>query len=235
MKHFLRTQLDRYFGHFARRNEIENLRQQVACIAELQLAIPLPMPLGKLGGWALSADALVYVVRDIRKHRPPLVIEFGCGVSTIVLAALLKTLDGGLLISIEHDLEYLKLVKDELASYDLTSFVEQRHMPLVSFTPSSPLASCQSYDLRGLDLDFDVAVVDGPITSKFGAATRLAPLEWCAVRLHPGATVYLDDADRAEERQVVEALLARQLDIKAENLVAEKGLVRLTRHALTAA
>jgi predicted O-methyltransferase YrrM len=230
MHKFIRSQLDRYFGQFAHRSDLDNLRRQMACVAELQSAIPRPVPFGKLGGWAISADALAIVVRDIRKRRSPQVLEFGSGASTMVIATLLQAMGEGKLVTVEHDLDYLRLVDSDLFAHGLKSVVDLRHLPIVSFSAAPPpLAACHSYELCQLDAPFDVALVDGPITAKFGAATRLAPLEWCVRRLNPGGSVYLDDAARTEERQVVTSLLALHPDIKAENLDTEKGFVRLTR------
>ena len=227
MHKFIRSQLDRYFGQFAHRSDLDNLRRQMACVAELQSGIPGPVPFGKLGGWAISADALAIVARDIRKRRSPTVVEFGSGASTIVLAALLQAMGEGRLITIEHDFDYLKLVDRDLFTYGLKSFVDLRHLPMVSFSAAPPFAACHSYDLCQLDAEFDVALVDGPITAKFGAATRLAPLEWCVSRLNPGGSIYLDDAERAEECQVVVALRALHPEIEVEFMDAEKGLVRV--------
>ena len=228
MHKFIRSQLDRYFGQFAHRSDLDNLRRQIACIAELQSTIAGPVPFGKLGGWAISADALAIVVRDVRKRRSPKVVEFGSGASTIAIAALLQTMGGGKLITIEHDLDYLQLVDSDLFAHGLKSVVDLRHLPMTSFSAAPPLEAYHSYDLCQLDAQFDVALVDGPITAEFGAATRLAPLEWCVSRLHPGGSVYLDDAARTEERQVVATLIERHSGITAESLDTEKGFVRLT-------
>jgi hypothetical protein len=232
---FLRCQLNRYFGQFAHRSDIDNLWRQIACLVELQAAILAPIPYGKLGGWAISADALAAVVRDIRARRAPRVVEFGSGVSTIAIAALLRTMGEGTLITIEHNLDFLKSVESDLSTYGLKNLVELRHLPIVDFPAAPPMTACRSYDLRQLDVKFDVALVDGPIIAEFGAATRMAPLAWCIDRLRSGASVYLDDADRAEERLVVATLRAIHPDVQAERLDAEKGLVRLTRSAETEA
>jgi predicted O-methyltransferase YrrM len=227
MHKFVKSQLDRYFGQFAHRSDLENLRRQMACVAELQSAIPGPVPFGKLGGWTISADALAIIARDIRKRRSPTVVEFGSGVSTILLAALLRAMGRGRLITIEHDLDYLKVVDSDLFAHGLKSVVDLRHLPMVSFSAAPPFAACHSYDLCQLDAQFDVALVDGPITAKFGAATRLAPLEWCVSKLNPSGSIYLDDAERAEERQIVAALCALHPEIEVEFLDTEKGLVRV--------
>jgi predicted O-methyltransferase YrrM len=168
-------------------------------------------------------------VRDIRKRQSPKVVEFGSGASTIAIAALLQTMGEGELVTIEHDLDYLQLIESDLFEHGLNSFVDLRHLPMTRFSAEPPLTPYYSYDLCQLDAQFDVALVDGPITAKFGAAARLAPLEWCVGRLNSKGSVYLDDAARTEERQVVTSLLALHPDIKAENLDTEKGFVRLTR------
>jgi predicted O-methyltransferase YrrM len=232
---YLRGQLDRYLGQFAHRSDIDNLRRQIACLVELQAAILAPIPYGKLGGWAISADALAVVVRDIRARQAPRVVEFGSGVSTIAIAALLRTMGEGTLITIEHNMNYLKSVESNLATSGLKDYVELHHLPIVDFPAAPPMTACRSYDLRQLDVRFDVALIDGPITSEFGAATRMAPLAWCIDRLCFGASIYLDDADRAQERLVVATLRAIHPDVQTERLEAEKGLVRLTRSAETAA
>ncbi len=229
MKKQLRSLLDRYFGQFAHRSDIDNLRRQMACIAELQATIPAPIPFGKLGGWAISADALAVVVRDIRSRQAPSIVEFGSGVSTLAIAGLLKTFGKGRLVTIEHDLTYLKVVERDLLACGLNEFVDLRHSGIVDFPGMPPLAACRSYNLSRLDISFDVALVDGPITAEFGAATRMVPLEWCVGRLHCGGSIYLDDARRNEESQLITALHARHPEIAVEFLDAEKGLARLKR------
>ena len=192
MKRLIKSQLDRYFGQFARRNEVDNLRRQIACVMELQAAIQAPLPFGRLGGWAISADALALVVRDIRMRPSPKVIEFGSGVSTIAIAALLRSMGAGSLVTIEHDATYLKSVENDLVASGLQDLVELHHLSIVDYAATPGMNSvCRVYDLSRLDVAFDVALVDGPITALYGAATRLAPLEWCIRQLDPGASIYL--------------------------------------------
>ncbi|MEJ0067167.1 MAG: hypothetical protein WDM85_18620 [Caulobacteraceae bacterium] len=81
-------------------------------------------------------------------------------------------------------------------------------------------------------MPFDVALIDGPITASFGAATRSVPLDWCVARIAPDGAVYLDDADRVEERMVVDGSRAAWPGMEVDRLHAEKGLVRLRRSDL---
>lgn len=228
MKRLIKVQLDRYFGQFARRNEIDNLRRQIACMLELQAAIQAPIPFGKFGGWAISADALVHVVRDIQARQAPKVLEFGTGLSTIAIASLLRRMGAGTHIAVEHNPEYLKAVESDLAAYGLKDLVELRHLPIVDYAAAPPMTACRSYDLSERDVSFDIALVDGPITAEFGAATRMAPLEWCIRRLSPEASIYLDDAGRIEEKEIIAALRASHPNIAVDSLDAEKGLVRIS-------
>jgi hypothetical protein len=84
----------------------------------------------------------------------------------------------------------------------------------------------ESYDLTAIAPEFDVAIVDGPITSKHGEATRYIPLEWCFARLKASGVVFLDDADRAEEQRVVDFITRQRSGLTADRLRTEKGLLR---------
>lgn len=67
----------------------------------------------------------------VRRRRPKLVMEFGCGCSTLVMAqALAENGDGGLLIVVEAMAQWLEASMREMPSR-LARHVDYRHLPLV--------------------------------------------------------------------------------------------------------
>jgi hypothetical protein len=85
-----------------------------------------------------------------------------------------------------------------------------------------------SYDLSSLELEFDVALIDGPIAGEFGIETRAVPVDWCVARLARGAVAYLDDAARPGEVEVIAAVKQDRPELIAEIIQTEKGLCKFS-------
>ena len=228
MKRYLKSRFDRLFASFAKKEDIDNLFIQLSCLLEIREIAGASLPLGPFSGWALFPDTLLTVLRDVRTRVNPRVIEFGSGESTIAIAAGLKAAKSGLLTTIEHDSDFADRVLKRLRQCNLADCVDLKVVPLRAYDPRWGFSGFTSYDLAGLDSDFDVAIIDGPIVSKFGAATRSIPLEWCAARLAGERVIYLDDALRAGEQSICKSLKARWPTVNIEYLVAEKGLAKIT-------
>ncbi|MFW6028601.1 MAG: hypothetical protein ACOC9Q_03670, partial [bacterium] len=103
MKALIKHYLDRYFGRFATKADIDNLYRQLDSLLEIRDVIGPGLPVGPLRGWALSPDALALILREVISRDEANVVEFGAGGSTIAIAAALKAAGTGSLISIEHD------------------------------------------------------------------------------------------------------------------------------------
>ena len=231
MRRFIKSQLNRYFGQFAKRSDLDNLYNQLSSLLEVKEIAGSGVRLGPFRGWAISPDALVEVLRDVTSRRTPRVLEFGAGEFTIAIAASLRNMGGGFLVTVEHDAEFGKKISERLSLSGLDRYVSLRIAKIRDYESRFGLPPFRSYDLDILDTDYDVAVVDGPITHLFGMATRIVPLEWCAVRIKDTGVIYLDDAARLEERAVVEVVCRSVPGLKAQILPAEKGLVRIRRIA----
>ena len=138
------------------------------------------------------------ILRDIVERRAPLVLEFGSGKSTIAIAAALQS-TGGSVVTIEHDRVFAEGVAKRLERHGLLERAEIRIVPLREYGQRHGLPRFQSYDLGGQEIDFDVAVIDGPIIT-FGAATRAVPLEWCVARTQRGPSTWTMRHDRVSRR-----------------------------------
>jgi predicted O-methyltransferase YrrM len=190
----------------------------------LEGGAPLPLP----GGWAASTDLLGELMRAIAARRPQCVVELGSGVSTLVIAAALRSNGAGRLISIDADEGYAAQTRDQLLRQGLGAWVELRFAALSEM-------KCEGmarpwYDTRVLaDLGgVDLLLIDGPPTA-LRADIRYPSLPFFWGRLAPGAIVLLDDAARPAERAMAAAWKRQFPDASYEYLHLEKGALRITR------
>lgn len=180
-------------------------------------------------GWAMSPDAMAWILADLQERESPTVIEFGSGQSTIILASALRNKKGGRLISVEHDPEYSKAVMRQLHSLGLEDWVEFRILPLADITSGKGIEIRQTYRMEDLPaVAVDVALIDGP-PARNGELTRLPPLEWCLENLKPGGVIYLDDSARPQERKALAIIAKQDPGLKIRDLPAEKGLSIIQR------
>ena len=185
---------------------------------------PLPLP----GGWAASTDLLGELMRAIASRRARCVVELGSGVSTLVIAAALRSNGSGRLISIDGDEAYASQTREQLQRQGLDEWVEVRFAALTEMKYEG--VARPWYDTRVLaDLtDVDLLLIDGPPTA-LRADIRYPSLPFFWGRLAPGAIVLLDDAARAPERAMAAAWQRQFPDATYEYLHLEKGALRITR------
>ncbi|HEY4095689.1 MAG TPA: class I SAM-dependent methyltransferase [Baekduia sp.] len=162
-------------------------------------------PLLDAGGYlpwstgAMRPAGLVMVCNDIVFGDRTRIVECGSGVSTIVLARLLRERGAGSVVALEHDGAWAARVSDLLRREKLQPFARVVHAPL----EGDPLWYATAA-LGELPDAVDLLIVDGPPAYAPGEEHRRAPaLERLAARLVEGATVVLDDLDRAGERAVL--------------------------------
>ena len=185
---------------------------------------PLPVP----GGWAASTDLLGEVLRAIAAQRPQRVVELGSGLSTLVIAAALRSNGAGHLISIDAESDYAAATRAQLLRHGLTDWVEVRVAPLqeVSFEDGTR----PWYDIAQLaDLEnIDLLLIDGPPTA-LRADIRYPALPYFWRRLSPGAIVLMDDAARPAERAMAEVWQQHFSEASFEHLRLEKGALRIVK------
>jgi predicted O-methyltransferase YrrM len=147
-----------------------------------------------LGSWKADMGLLKLVTDHIFEHRPRLVVEFGTGASTLVLARALQLAGGGRLISFDQHQEFVDATREWLADYGLKA--DLRAVPL---RPSRDWPGLW-YDHGPLPLGIDLMLIDGPPWTIHpltrGGAAHLFD------HVSPGGTVMLDDGARPGERFV---------------------------------
>jgi predicted O-methyltransferase YrrM len=175
-----------------------------AALADLQAWHVLSPLLGQ-GGYlpwttgSMRPAALVAVCNEVVHGARTRIVECGSGVSTVMLARLLRERGAGGLTAIEHDLHWAALVEDQLRREGLDTIGRVLRAPLTG--------EPQWYGAEGLTAvpdAVDLLLVDGPPACDPGKGTSRAPaFPWFAQRLVAGAAVIVDDIDRPGERQVI--------------------------------
>lgn len=160
---------------------------------------------------ALRPTTCEQVVNDIIINRRRVVVEFGAGVSSIVLACLDRELDLGLqLWAIEEDKEWLDEVSRRVASASPSTKFRPIHAKLDSYDSKdgglgSYVSRWYSRDaLKALPESVDLLLCDGP--TAFRRSTRLD--RWPALpemykRLNRSCAVLLDDTNRKGEARIM--------------------------------
>jgi predicted O-methyltransferase YrrM len=160
-----------------------------------------PMP--SSGGWALDATAILTLLELVERVRPQLVLELGSGTSTIWLGYALERLGSGRLIAIDHLAAYAERTQENVRAHGLDAIIDVRTAPLVDSTLPGHETPWYDHGVFADLMDIDLLFVDGPPKGT-GPKARYPALAKLARQLSPTAAIALDDADRQDEKEVVQ-------------------------------
>jgi predicted O-methyltransferase YrrM len=194
-------------------NEIYKEIYSNSLISEDIYAMTLLQPLLKDGrllpftGASLRPLCLLHLVNDIIINHRRKILEFGSGISTIIIGRLIRF--NGLnsrVISIEHDASWAAEMQDLITLENLEEIVRIVHAPLISTQHTFP--TNQWYDTTIIDRElngiFDMVIIDGPPaweTQKKEARYQALPFVFS--KLAQKSIVYLDDANREGEQKII--------------------------------
>jgi predicted O-methyltransferase YrrM len=145
---------------------------------------------------SMRPAGLVQVCNEIVHGDRTRILECGTGVSTVLLARLLREREAGALTSLEHDPHWATLIQDQLRREHLDRHARVVHAPLQGDPPW--------YRLNEMPDEIDLLIVDGPPAFEPGHGARRSPaLARFDDRLVLDAAVILDDIDRPGEQHVI--------------------------------
>lgn len=206
-------------------------------------------------GWAVSADLAFYLLGLIEKNDYDLILEFGSGTSTLLMAAaLLQRMQGSALrkshaidgaaprvVAFEHHRKYFEDTKEKLHQTGVSRLVDLNYAPLRDYvTPEGEHFLYYSCEERIAELKLRLEgerarillFVDGP-PGKDGRWARYPALP--IVLQHLAAhrlDVVLDDCNREDEREIVRRweglLVTRALAYEKVELEVAKGACLLS-------
>ena len=153
---------------------------------------------------AIRPAALVAVLNEIAFAERRRIVELGSGVSSIVIGRLLAQ-RGGKLTAVEHDPDWAALVRRQVERERLQDFVD---VVVSSLEPHhASWSGAPWYSLESVALlpgDINLLLIDGPPGHGEGMThSRYPALPALADRLAADALVFLDDADREPEREII--------------------------------
>lgn len=186
----------------------DSLARELADLSALQRLGPLNTEYLPWTSAELRPATLVGVLDEIVLGARTVLVELGCGSSSVLLARLLAQRGFGHLLMIEHDERTAAFVASQLRREGLGSVARVVHAPL-SRHPAALSRHGQWYapqqvhdEVFGYVERFglvDLLLIDGP---GFGDS-RYPALPVLRGVLAPGATVLVDDADRPDEQAVL--------------------------------
>lgn len=222
-----------YFGTYdalesarVARREAEVMFGQIQSLYAIERRLGLDRPLPPMRGWAGSPDFLLAVADFIEQRKPTTVVECSSGVSTLVAARSLQMLGAGHVYSLEHDAVYAEKTRALVRRYGLEDWATVIEAPLAR-NERGELWYAEARIPTELK-EIDMLVVDGP-PSPLGPMIRYPALSTLYARMAGQFAVFLDDADRPEEREAVRLWLQEYPELNAQDLGCEKGLVVLQR------
>lgn len=207
-------------------NKNEETRSQQS-LKQLEAFIRLQNYLGddfmlpEMHGWAVSPDFGVLLIKLLERQRYDAVVEFGSGVSTVIVARILQKQQQRAdnrkapLLSFDHLEQYADQTRENLQTASVAAFAEVVLSPLTGLTVPEK-GEFQYYDclasLQNLAQQLDVSaprvlvLVDGPPAAT-GKLARYPALHCLLEAMGAEARLdfLLDDYIREDERNIIAA------------------------------
>ena len=176
---------------------IGHIEDSLRLSSELRLTRSLP----PLRDWAARPDLLLELTHHIQTEQPKVIVECGSGGSTVVLARCVEMNGIGHVYSLEHSPEYADKTRQEIARHQLASFATVFTAPLRRYDINGEQWLWYSFETLPAD-KIDLLVIDGPPGSTgYLARYPAGALLFKDLSMH--AAVFLDDADRSDEREIL--------------------------------
>jgi predicted O-methyltransferase YrrM len=196
--------------------EYQSLQQQLA----LDQGIPYSP------NWSAAADFLQIIVDACLTTKPESVFECSSGLTTLMLARCCQINGYGRVISLEDGKSYAATTREYLARYGLEGIATVIDAPLRAAKFDGHEYSWYSWD-RVPDSRIDMLVIDGPC-GFIGKHARYPALPACYPYFAHQTKIYLDDAARPDEREIVALWCERYPGVTHDYIQTARGCSVLT-------
>ncbi|MBF0695062.1 MAG: class I SAM-dependent methyltransferase [Flavobacterium sp.] len=182
-------------------------------------------------GGALRPICIAYILNEIIINNRKTILEFGCGLSTIMMARMLKRNNISATIhSVEHNSTWAGIVQNYLDQEGLQNFVTLIHTDLVPF--ETPVGTVNGYDISKVKTEvngkrFDLIIVDGPPAYlKTTRHSRFPVLLNINSFVSDDFCVILDDVNREGEQTIINHVRENNKGLKYSTLSKTMGIFK---------
>jgi len=171
--------------------------------------------------WSAAPDFLFLIKEYAQKTKPQTIVECSSGLTTLTLAKCCQLNGQGQVYSLENGEEYVEQSRNNLIAFNLEEHARVIHAPL-----SSILIEDKQYDWYSLselpEQKIDMLVIDGP-PGFIQKHSRFPAIPLLFEHLADNSIVFLDDAAREEEKELVTMWVEQYPEIEHEYVETERG------------
>lgn len=156
---------------------------------------------------SIALHSLACMVNDLLLNNRKSILEFGCGISTIIMArAINRNNIQAKITSVEESADWIQVIKTFLQKEDMQGYVNFIHAPLKK---SNEIPAAKTYDIAIVneelkDKRFDMVFIDGPsANNKSNENSRISTLSLFKEKLNESYVIFIDNVDRKGEKILV--------------------------------
>ncbi len=171
--------------------------------------------------WSAAPDFLDLISDYCLENKPQVIVECSSGTSSLILSQCCRLNGIGHIYSLENGEEFVEKTGRQLADFYLSDYCDVIHSPLQDLCIGED--NFQWYALDNFpDVEIDMLVIDGP-PGFLQKHSRYPALLMLKDRLAESCAVFLDDAAREEEQELVKRWLVEFPEFQSEYVDNERG------------
>lgn len=176
--------------------------------------------------WSAAPDFLKLIVEHCLETRPATVLECSSGLTTVMLARCCQLNRHGKVYSLEDGEEYAIKTRKSLDHNTLEKYAAIIHAPLEKTNING--IDYAWYDMKNIpERSIDMLVIDGP-SGFIQKNSRYPALPLLFDRLSDHCMIFLDDAARDDEKEIIKFWIKEHPEISHEYIETERGCSILT-------
>ena len=194
-------------------------------LLEKKLGFEQPLPVTET--WSAAPDFLILISDYCLQNKPDVIVECSSGTSSLVLSRCCQINRSGHVFSLENGEAFLSKTNDQLKDFSLSAYCDVIHAPLQETVLDD--GHYQWYDITGLaEKNIDMLVIDGP-PGFLQKHSRYPALPVLSDRLAEKCVIFLDDASRDDEQELVRIWLQDHAEFSYQYIDNERGCSILRR------
>lgn len=153
----------------------------------------------------LRPFCLAFMLNEITINKRVSILEFGSGLSTILVGRLLKSENiKGKIVSVEHDEKWVEYLNEIIRKEQMDDVINIIHAPLEQKTKKGGYEfnwyDTKMIDAKTKDTFFDMLIIDGPPAfQEDKILSRYPALPYISERLNNNHVIFIDDVHRKGE------------------------------------